>query len=99
MGKYYGFHKNGRTIKKRTTLGGAILLNDPDHVVFGEVDYSRGPSASQLSSYIDNTMMDASMNHVSGQLTMSGRGNGLDEVIKKLGKMRIKKSKNITFDF
>jgi len=91
-----GFYRGGRLYGKPMYGRGVnnFLINSGQHY-FGIVDDTEPLSEARVEDFLKRSDMDASVRKV------SGAGNGLDNVIRRLRNLKVgnSRTKNIAFDF
>lgn len=114
-GRLYGTPIYGRGVDTIIMGQGVntFLINEPEQSFYGIDENSAPPSESRVNAFLYRSDMDADVGnniHVAPKFVgsqthnvrkVSGAGNGLDNVIKKLGKLKVGNSRtsNIAFDF
>lgn len=96
MARIQSFYRGGRLYGKPISGRGVNnFLLDPDRMYFGIADEAKPVSEDRIKDYIRRSEMDSSVRKV------SGAGNGLDNVIKRLRNLKVgnSRTKNIAFDF
>ena len=91
------FYRGGRIVGKPIYGKGVntFLINKPEGSFYGFNEDSKPPSESSLEAFMRRSDVDSKIGKI------SGTGNGLDNVIKKLGNLKVgnSRTKNIAFDF